>query len=176
MKLYSVTEVLSKYVDWGRIPEDILAAACQRGSLVHTACESYALIGYASRLPDMYHGYFISFKNWYKKYVAATILAEQRMDNLIFGFTGKPDFVFTLHTGEVALVDLKTAGALSKTWRCQLAAYEYLLSNNGVKVDTILSLRLRIDGGEALGKRYDGEVSRDFAVFRAALTAHRNLV
>jgi len=176
MKIYSVTEVLGKYFDWSKIPDQVLAEACTRGSLVHSACAARALGGYVGRLPGMYAGYYESFCTWHANNVKATVFCEHRITCEKFGFTGQMDFVFLLNSNEFALVDVKTPIALGKSWKCQLAAYEYLLGTKDFEVDSIMSLRLKMSGGAALGERYDGERVSSFNVFLSALNAHRSLI
>jgi hypothetical protein len=176
MKIYSVTTVLGKYFDWSKIPDQILAEACTRGSLVHSACAARALGGYVGRLPGLYAGYYKSFCNWYENNVKATIFCEHRITCEKLGFTGQLDFVFLLNTSETALVDIKTPVSLGKTWKCQLSAYSHLLETVDFSVDALMSLRLRMSGGAALGDRYEGERVSSFNVFKSALNAHRNLI
>lgn len=174
MKIYSATEVLGKYFDWNLIPDDVLAAACERGTQTHKGCHSYAVLGYAIGLPKNCNGYFKSFGNWFDQNVKNTVLSEMRFTDMVLGFTGRPDFVFELNTGEIVLVDIKTPLAESPTWKCQLAAYDHLLERiGGLKVDDILSLRLHPEGGAAKGKRYKGSRAVAFNAFLSALNAHR---
>ena len=96
MEIYSVTTVLGKYFDWSKIPDQILAEACTRGSLVHSACAARALGAYVGRLPGMYAGYYESFSTWHENNVKATIFCEHRITCEKLGFTGQLDFVFIL--------------------------------------------------------------------------------
>ena len=176
MKIYSVTEVLGKYFDWSKIPDQILAKACRRGSIVHSACAARALGGYVGRVPELYSGYLHSFDEWFESNVFKTILCEHRITCNRLGFTGQLDFVFELISGELALVDIKTPAVHGSSWACQLAAYDYLLKLEGITVDCMLSLRLKLRGGAALGQRYEGNRANDFNVFLSALNSHRNLI
>jgi len=175
MKILHVTEVLGKYIDWGRIPDRILFNACQRGQVIHAACGVFALGGYVAPLPDNYAGYFYSFRRWKNQNVSRVIMAEKTLVDPVFGFTGRPDLVVELINGLVLLVDLKTPIAESKTWRVQLAAYWYLLDKAGVKVNSAASLRVKPNGAEAVAARYDDWLA-DFDIFLSALNAHRALV
>jgi hypothetical protein len=174
MKIYSVTEVLGKYFDWDSIPAAVLAQACRRGSAVHVACGGYAKLGYALSLPDEWKGYFNSFVAWYKLNVDQVILVEKRFTNQALGFTGRPDFVFKLQTGETVLVDIKTPIVEQPSWKCQLAAYGNLVTEiGGIKLDDLMSLRLSPQGGTAKGVRYNGSWAASFNAFLSALNAHR---
>ena len=176
MKIYHVTEILGKYVDWSRIPDLRLYEACQRGQIVHAACGVSALGGYVAPLPDVYAGYFKSFRRWFDANVARVIMAEQTLVDSNLGFTGRPDLVVELINGLILLVDLKTPIAESKTWRFQLAAYWYLLDKPKIiKVDASASLRVRANGAEAVAVRYDDWLA-DFVIFLSALNAHRALI
>ena len=174
MKIYSVTEVLGKYIDWGKISDYVLAAACLRGTDTHFACHSYVKLGYVLNLPENCKGYLKSFTDWYDANVKKCILAEKRFHDSVLGFTGRPDFVFELDNGEIVLTDIKTPLAESPTWKCQLAAYEHLVDKiGGLEVDDIMSLRLHPKGGPARGKRYKGSRAAAFNAFLSALNAHR---
>lgn len=176
MKIYHVTEILSKYIEWSLIPDQILAHACRRGSWVHSACEAVALKYYIERKrADNYGLYVKSFQRWFDLTVDEVIAVEKRITCNALGFTGRLDFLFKLQSKERVLVDIKTPAALQKTWACQLSAYEYLLTTEKISVDSTMSLRLKADGSGALGKRYDSS-AEDFAYFTSALNAHRGLI
>ena len=175
MKIYHVTEVLGKYMDWSSIPDQVLEHACRRGSWVHRACEAVALDYYFERKRSDNFGLYVkSFQKWFDITVDGVLAVEKEITCKALGFKGRLDFLFVFKTGEHVLVDIKTPVALLKTWACQLSAYEYLLSTEGFSVDAVMSLRLKADGGAALGKRYLN-VAQDFAVFTSALNAHRSL-
>ena len=176
MKIYHVTEVLSKYMDWSMIPDQLLAHACKRGSWVHAACEAVALGYYVERKRfDNYGEYVKSFQRWFDITVKDVLAVEKKITCNALGFEGRLDFLLVFNTGERVLVDIKTPVALQKTWACQLSAYEYLASAEGEKVDAVMSLRLKADGGAALGKRYLNS-TEDFNIFLSALNAHRSLM
>ncbi len=176
MKYFSVTEVLSKYSDFSSIPDQILYQACQRGNEVHRVCEAYAQVGFvsASSINELHIGYFNSFKRWYDRNAKACLICEQTYTDSVLGFTGRPDLVLALRSGLTALIDIKTPVTDSPSWKVQLAAYRYLLQESGVKIDTCIALQPRINGSMAKVHRWD-EWGDYFAVFLAALNAHRNL-
>lgn len=176
MKIYHVTEILGKYMDWSKIPDQVLAHACKRGSWVHKACEAVALGYFIERKRSDNHNLYVkSFQKWFDITVNTVLAVEKKITCKALGFKGRLDFLFIFKTGENVLVDIKTPVALLKSWACQLSAYEYLLSTEGISVDAVMSLRLKADGGAALGKRYLNS-TEDFAVFTSALNAHRSLI
>jgi len=177
MKIYSVTEVLGKYFDWRLIPDAVLALACQRGTDAHTGCSMYDQLGYVFSVPEAARGYVDSFIEWHKRNVFKTLLNEKRLNDKELGFTGRPDFVFELDTGEIVLVDIKTPLAESPTWKCQLAAYHHLVTEIGkIKLDDTMSLRLHPEGGPAKGKRYGSRRIEYFNYFLSALNSHRGII
>ena len=178
MKIYHVTEVLGKYVDFTRIPDQIMYEACQRGKLVHSAAAALALGTWHKPLPDLYEGYFQSFKRWYHHHVEEAILVEHRLTDSVLGYTGQLDLLALLINGQFALVDLKTPITESKTWKVQLATYKHLAEEEGHRVDYGLVVQPKASGAEAKAIPYMPDSMAavgDFSVFLCALTAHRNL-
>jgi len=175
MKNYHVTEVLGKYINWSKIPDLRLFEACQRGQIVHTACGALALGAWVRALPEEYSGYVKSFERWFNNNVKRVVIVEQTFVSKSLGFSGRPDMVVELINGLLLLVDLKTPIAESKTWKFQLAAYQYLLHEAGIKTPAAASLRLRANGSEAIAVRYDDWLN-DFNIFLSALNAHRSLI
>ena len=174
MKIFSVTEVLGKYFDWGSIPDQILAEACQRGHLVHTAAACHALGAWCKPLPDIYEDYLKSFKHWYDRHVTEAILVEQRFTDDVLGYTGQLDLVARLFNNDLVLVDIKTPLAESKSWKVQVAAYCNLAAENGCQVDYAMAVQPKRNGGAATCHTYH-KTEDDYAIFMCALTAHRNL-
>lgn len=175
MKIYHVTEILAKYVDFSRVPDLRLYEATQRGRIVHAACVAFALGAFVKPLPAAFSGYFQSFVDWFDINVVQVVLAEQTFLNEGFGFTGRPDLLVKLIGGEYVIVDLKTPVAVSGTWQFQLAAYWYLLDSEAYKIDYAASLRLRPNGGRALATTYSNWKT-DFNIFLNALNAHRGII
>jgi len=175
MKIYHVTEVLGKYVDWSKIPDLRLFEACQRGQIVHAACGALALGAWVRALPEAYSGYVKSFERWFKNNVKRVVIVEQTFVSKSLGFSGRPDMVVELINGLLLLVDLKTPIAESKTFKFQLAAYMYLLNQGGIYPQGAASLRLKAKGSEAIAVRYD-DWQNDFNIFLSALNAHRSLI
>ena len=175
--MYSVTEVLGKYIDWSKIPSEVLYNACQRGTAVHSYCEALARGNYMMDPAESIRGYVRSFARWFDQNVVDVLLVEKRLTNKELGLTGRPDFVFKIKSGELVLTDIKTPVPISKTWRFQLSAYDYLLRDVGViHVDACMSLRLKRDGSAAMGQRYESGRVDAWNSFLSALNAHRAIM
>lgn len=175
--LPSVTEVMGPWVDFSRIPPEVLRHASERGTEVHRIC----LDLYASGLPVLSvdgeaAGYFASFRRWFDKIVGEVLLVEERLFDEAFGYSGQIDLIVRTkaeHGGEVWMLDLKTPLALSKSWRVQLAGYRNLAVKRGAVPDRCGSLRLDPNGRAATVDWYDGEAGKDFNVFLSCLNAFR---
>jgi len=170
MKYISVTRALSPYADFSMINPEVLEAAAQRGTRVHTACSNYALGNYAY-VPDMCKGFFESYKKWFDEYVEKVIAVEIALKCDTYGIVGHPDLIVLIKGDEhPTVIDLKTPITKNKLWEAQLAAYRYLAKKYNPK--RVASLRLKRDGSMPLFDEYDNSEA-DFAAFLAALTATR---
>jgi hypothetical protein len=167
--------------DFSGVSPEVLEAAAKRGTDVHTACAAYMnnLFIPDSVLFGDRVGYFESFKRWFDKYVKRVFFVEHEFKCDRFKFLGHVDLVAELVDGRLVVVDLKTPAALVKTWRLQLAAYRYLVSEElrkkkiKTKIDC-MSLQLMKDGRAAKAVPYlDNE--NDFVVFLSCLNVYRFL-
>jgi len=170
----SVTQVLRPFVDFSRIPEDVLEYAAWRGTEVHRLCSIYAkglpIIG---EIKPSCAGYFLSFQQWFDLAVEKAHLVEAELEDPTYQYHGHPDLICTLRGDPgMTLIDLKTPITESPTWRGQIAAYARLAEVNNHPVIRCGSLQLKQDGGRAKFREYKRD-GRDFAAFLAALTAQR---
>lgn len=172
MKAPSVTQVLSPWADFSRVPQEALENAARRGTDVHRACSALAQGLWFPPVPDDCAGYLASFRLWLPT-VADVVLAEDELSDHRLGFVGHPDLIVRIN-GDHALtvVDLKTPAVVNSLWRVQLAAYKHLAKANGMDVRRALSLRLRQDGGRPIVNEYT-DSAQDMAAFVAALNAYR---
>jgi hypothetical protein len=127
--LFSVTQVLSPFADFSRIPDDVLQLACDRGVSVHRFCQAYAMGAWAIE-PEGLEGYCQSFRRWFDTYVVEVISVEREYRDEQFGFMGHPDIVAMIKgDGKhdvFAVIDYKTPVGKGTTWELQLAAYRHL--------------------------------------------------
>jgi hypothetical protein len=168
----SVTEVLSPWADFSRIPPDVLDAAAKRGTAVHNAC-----FAYAAGLPVIESSeitpYLDSFKRWFDLVVAEVVLCEQRITDDKFGYHGEPDLLVRSKHQEIILTDIKTPVTKMKTWRVQLAAYNNLCEKyTGINIHRVGSLRLSPDGKTPKMDYYDYQ-SQDFNIFLSCLNTYK---
>jgi len=168
-----VTEPLGVWFERGGIPDRVIADAAARGTAAHAACAAYA-----RRLPvlvdDAARPYFESFRVWFDRYVKRVLFVEEAFeDREVYFIKGHPDIVAEMIDNRVRVIDYKTPQAESKTWRCQLSAYRWLVSRR-LRVEDIdaMALILSANGGSARGIPYQYK-AEDFAAYVAALTAFR---
>jgi hypothetical protein len=164
-----VTEVLSPYVDFSRIAPDVLEAASDRGVRVHNCCAAYAKRIYVGPVDADCNGYVESFLVWFNKYVATVLAVEFELVSP-FGYVGHADLIVRLKDGRVAVVDLKTPLAGSKTWKAQIAAYKRAATE--FSPDVAGTLQLHPEGKAPKMTWLEDEVMA-FNAFLSALNAQR---
>ncbi len=173
-RLPSVTEVLSPHSDFSNVPADILGAAQERGDAIHQLCALYAQGLFIEEVPEQYAGYFQSFCLWFDQFVEKTVLVEEELRDEDRGYIGHPDFIGRLKGDSgLILVDWKTARALSKGWRLQVAGYKLLAEKNGYPISRVASLRPQKDGKIAKFQGYTRSLAYDASIFLAELSVWR---
>ena len=125
----SVTQCLSKLHDFGMIRKDILEAACQRGSFVHTLCEYHDQNDLDSESIGIYGGYLDAWIQFCADHKAVWTSIEQRGYSERYGFAGTWDRSGTLK-GSPFVVDIKTSAASHPVWGLQTSAYRQLLAES----------------------------------------------
>lgn len=174
MSIPSVTQVLQPFMDFSRIPAEVLEAAADRGTEVHSICARIAKKLWVVEVTEAYAGYVQSFTGWLDAMVEEVVLAEERLHDGNLGFHGMPDLICRIKGDEgLCLIDLKTPRAFSRSWWPQIAGYRHLAIKAGHKIDRVASLQLHPDGGKAKFTESTKSLTRDFAVFLAALSCWR---
>lgn len=154
------------------VDPDILMLSQIRGTQVHASLSCFAKGLWQPPLPDEWQGYVNSGITWIEKYTKEIHLAEETLVDEGFGYKGTLDLIVTMVDGLLTIPDYKTARAKSKVWPVRMAAYRNLAIKNGYPIQKVGALRLREDGSPAIFDHYPIAES-DFAVFHAALQAHR---
>lgn len=171
----SVTEVISPWVDWSKVPPALLLKAGERGTTVHDICLMRIAQGvFPAGIPEGCEGYVESFQRWFDLMVDEVIFTEERLADVALGFHGQPDWVVKSRHEGIIHPDLKTPVTSQKAWRLQIAAYDHLIEiNKGFIPDRSGSLQLRPDGGIAKMNYYEGSRLQDFNVFLSVLNVYR---
>ncbi len=153
INLFSVSQVRRIAHDPYRgIPEDVLAAAQRRGTLLHkrfwrVLAAQAGLLAMPPVLVGL-EGYCQSMDEWAKRTQVRPITFEATGVSLKFGYAGTPDAkVFFAKKKRVTLLDLKT-GAPTATDPMQLLAYQKLDGYDDA-VD-LLDLYIQKDGSYAV--------------------------
>lgn len=171
----SVTTVLGVFADFSHVPSDgRLAEAADRGSRLHRWSAAYC------RNPAMGTRFAASdiqlmaqsFALWHKFMVKETHAIELWQTHPTWGYTGTLDFIFTLNSSELVLIDLKTPVTKSRLWQGQLAAYNELCRVNHFDIKRAGVLQPDRTGNIARVHWYEDQ-ARDLNAFLAALTAYK---
>ncbi|MHC1788262.1 hypothetical protein [Solidesulfovibrio sp.] len=165
----SVTTVLSPWANFSRVPDDVLAHAAERGTLVHRACACRLKGLWSPPVTAECAGYVLSFESW-AHVIADVVLCEDELIDEDAGYQGHPDLICRLHGDDcLTLIDFKTPLARAKAWRPQLAAYQALAVKRGLDVRRLMSVRLKKTAGRPIVNESTATAAHDLAVFRNAL-------
>lgn len=168
-----VTEVLSPYNDFSKVPFKVLENKKRIGSLAHDFCEAYVLDTLIEPVPEEIKAYFDSFRKWFDYAVSEVVNAEQRLYSDKYHITGKYDALVKLRgSNDLVILDYKTCLATSKTWQVQTAAYDLLLEEAGVYVARRCALKLDLKGEQLKLIEYTDH-GGDREMFLKILQAHR---
>lgn len=171
----SVTKILKPMSeDFSMIAPRVLEHARQRGVAVH-ACVQLDIkndLVEESVVPEI-AGYLKAWRRFRSEcgiHEADFGEPERPLFHPALRYAGTPDVPLCLNK-RWAVLDVKTADALSPAWALQTAAYRELINVNTLKGEHLIedrySLRLRDDGTYKLDQFKD---RGDWAVFLAALT------
>ena len=69
MRSISVTQVLSPFVDFSKVPSERLYYAMTRGTDLHMVFAAHAQDLFVPRFPADYQGYFDSFRRWFDRII-----------------------------------------------------------------------------------------------------------
>jgi len=174
-QLPSVTQALQPFMDFSKVPPDVLQAAADRGSEVHAICACIAKKLWVVEVPDNCAGYVRSFQGWFSSMVDEVVLAEERLYDHARRFHGMPDLICRIKGDSgLSLVDYKTGATAMPHWEVQIAAYRHLAILNGHPVNRILSLRLSKDGKPPKITESTRSMDYLFNVFVSALNCYRH--
>ena len=171
----SVTQVLGVLYNLAGIPPEVLIAAQERGTAVHTATQYYDEgeldeEQFHRDMPELV-GYLEGWKKFLRDCQPLWREIEKPLFNHTMQYAGTPDRWgdFT-HAGQrikMAQVDIKTSEVVHPLWGVQTAAYNHAANRPHARRFT---LQLRKDGTYRIREWIDHE---DFSVFVACLTARR---
>lgn len=166
-----VTEILKYFTSYDSVPKDILEKAASRGTTVHAICAGIAKGAWIPEgmIAEELQGYVRSFNAWAKAQVKEFVIIEERYNHTDLNYNGQLDFVVVGTDGESYLVDLKTSAKPQKTYPVQMAAYNELLLNHGIKVKGAMLVYLP-KTGEFPNIDYIEDFEEHFYTFQCALS------
>ncbi len=168
-----VTEILRPYTGYDQVPKDILERAAARGTSVHALCAGIAKGNWIpdGMIGDELIGYVRSFRLWQEAQVKEFVIIEKRYTDWENRYSGQLDFVVKCNDDKYYLVDLKTSAKPQKTYPVQMAAYDGLLAQNGIKVEGAMLVYLNKDG-EFPNIDFIEDMTEQFDVFLCAVKCY----
>ena len=171
-----VTQILSPFITFDHISPEVLANASDRGTRVHSLCESYMRLKpiHAENLvidtaDNDCKPYLTSFINWFESVVGDVIYNELRLNCEKIKVSGQFDMLcrFKGDSSNV-LIDIKTPQTASRSWELQTAAYRYLLrSVKGEQAERRIALILDKNGCLPRIKEYTDHENDEKKFFNA---------
>jgi len=151
MDYLSVTQVLGFFTDTRWYTEESRV----RGNSVHDFCN--LLVTKNITLQDAtkkycndnvpYKSFYQSFIKWSEVCDPLPLVAEERFADKKLGLTGKPDFIGTINGKKgLGIIDFKTSSHSYPQWDFQIAAYVYLATISGLKIDWGATLSIQENG------------------------------
>lgn len=153
-----VTSILYPFSGLDKLDPDVVANAARRGTQVHKICEGIIEGLGELDVDDETRPYIESFKQWWSLGHDIVVLEERFWDDDL-EITGQVDMIINTPDG-LAIVDLKTSSAPSKTWAAQGAAYAYLARLEKHDIKKIYFIHLLKTGKPA--KVYEYPLDHDF--------------
>jgi len=174
MNLPSVTECLKPFMNFSKVPLDVLAAAAARGTEVHSLIALYLSNLWIPGVPENCQGFFDSFLLWADSFIETVHMVEPELKDEVLKFQGHPDAVITIYGDKSPLVcDWKTPLAHNSLWFGQIAAYRHLIEKNtDFKIKRGLCIRLKKDGSMPTVNECT-HLHQYFNAFLGALNAYR---
>ena len=169
-KFTCVSNILSMYSDYKKIPEYLLKEASNKSSRILSLCELYSKD--KIRTPSKYDSYIDGFVNWFKQEKVVVHSLKTKLYCKILEITGTYHMYVTLGDEKTYIVNIKTCSKKSDAWNLQLAAYQYLFDeNNHGKLPKKAILHLKNDGKYKFDVYPNDEKDKD--LFFSALKLHR---
>lgn len=168
----SVTQVLEPYMDFSRVPPDVLQRAADFGTAVHTATELDDLGDLDEEsLDPALAPYLEGWRRFRSVTGFVPVAVEERLYCKIHGFAvaGTLDRVGDLK-GARTLVDIKSSAGVYPSVALQTAAYaEAYRASTGLRIKHRFAVRLDDSGGFEVVEFKDRS---DLSVFLSMLTVH----
>lgn len=151
-----VSDIISKQNsdEFRNVNLEVLGNACLRGEKVHEYCTSYLVGAWISEIEEDYQPYVDAFRVWVDQNVDECLFSTVRLYDHEKLFTGEFDLIVKLKDSKrVAMIDIKTSSAVSKSWPIQLAAYKHLCELNDYPSDLYFNLHLKKTKGPEFNEK-----------------------
>ena len=147
IELPSVTTIIGYRPDvYSGVSKAVLNNAGDRGTVIHSAIETWIRSRFDTIVSEEHHPYFEAFVKWFETKKVEPLATELPIYHKILRYAGTIDLVAEIN-GLVTLVDYKTASSiLEKPYSLQVEAYRQALKSHGVEIDRKMVLHLKSDG------------------------------
>ena len=170
-----VTSLLAPLNNFGAVPRDVLAAACFRGTAVHSCCELHDIGELDENTVDAeWLPYLDAWRLFRFEHVTEWKLIESRVYHKTLGYAGTLDRFGTV-SGVQAVLDIKTSAAVYPSVGPQLSAYLHALKTMRTDIEKVerITVQLSADGKYKITKHKND--AADWSVFLSCLTIHNYL-
>lgn len=156
---------------YGKVDEEVLRKAADRGTKVHAAVENFLLFGIEDIEPSL-EGYFYGFKKWIMDFEPEVLGTECRVYHKTLNYAGTADFPCAIN-GAPTLVDFKTTASVATLLtRVQTEAYKQAFKSHGVIFERKLIVQAKKDGAYHV-EEHDINDSESWRVFTELLDVYR---
>lgn len=141
---------------YGKVDEEVLRKAADRGTKVHAAVENFLLFGIED-IDTSLEGYFYGFKKWVMDFEPEVLGTECRVYHKTLNYAGTADFPCSINNAPT-LVDFKTtASVATQLTRVQTEAYKQAFKSHGIIFERKLIVQAKRDGTYHVEERVVGE-------------------
>ena len=173
--MISVTQALSPFSDFSRVPPGVLESACLKGSQVHAIIASLLQGLWVPEIPESCQPYIDSFNLWLPV-VDEVVMVEETLTDKAHGYKGTPDAILRIKGDEgYVVIDWKSPVTQSLSWEVQVSAYRKLaqLAYPDLLINRVGVLQLSPEGRPAKFRDYTGPMEQRFSIFLNALSCYR---
>lgn len=143
----SVTTIIGFRPDvYSGVRKDVLDNASDRGTVIHSAIETWIEYRMDTIVNEDHRPYFEAFLTWYKDRSVEPLVTELPIYHKVLRYAGTIDLIANVD-GVLTLVDYKTSSVIYEdAYGMQLEAYRQALKTFGVDVARKMVLQLKSDG------------------------------
>ncbi|MCD8201066.1 MAG: hypothetical protein LUD47_03255 [Clostridia bacterium] len=171
--LPSVSQVMNPLSKshYGNVPHDVLQAAADRGTAVHSAIELNLKYGIEDIEGDL-KGYLDAFVDFAKGHTITPVCMEHKFYHKLLQYAGTIDCLCMMD-GKLTLLDFKTTEKVIKYMtRVQLEAYKQMLRSQGIEIEQKFIIQIS-NNGKFHAEQHDLNDTEAWKIFTDCLDLYR---